>query len=351
MLESTEREVVIRLLRDNVFNTPNPLPALQAEIGATLAAKIPFAANPEEYTKVTILTCENEPWRRQGDHPLIDLISIVRTLDPSVPAIVKRLRSVPLPPNPYTAEILDGGTLFLGRDNLRTLVPQILQPNGQCVLRINGEPKSGKSHSFRFLKFLHLQSSGLVPIKMENPGPATPAEVVAETLISRMGCAPENPPRLTNETPLRKGTLLADWVLNLALRTKPSNWWFVLDNFDDASLPDDTKEFIRQLALQIANGLGRSSIRLVLINYKSQLPHDLRRLQTEELIPKDKADWIKLVRTYYDRLADTLPPAKQPAALTARDATVQELRDVADDAFLQTLCEAIEDDTDVLTAK
>src|SRR6202043_1576859 len=97
----------------------------------------------------------------------------------------------------------------------------------------------------------------------------------------------------------------------LGLRSKSTNWWFVLDNFDDDALPDDTKEFIRQMGLQIANGVGRSTMRLILIDYKAQLPRDLKRLQAEELLPNDRNEWLRLVRTYYDRLAATFSPAKQ----------------------------------------
>ena len=350
MLESTERDIVVRILRDNLFTVANASAILQGAIGPALAAQIPDAPSPQLRTEVAVTFCERQPWRRQGDHPLIDLIEIVRVLEPSIPGILKRLRAVPLPPNPLQAEILDNGTLFLGRESFRALLPMLWAPTGRCVLRINGDCKTGKSHSFRFLQFLMLQNTPIIPVKIEKPGPTIGALEVAVTLLNRMGCATDNPPKLTNETPLRAGQLLADWVLNLGLRSRPSNWWFVLDNFDDDALPDDTKEFVRQMALQIAGGLGRPMMRLILINYKSQLPRDLRRLQVEELLPNNRQEWLRLVRTYYDRLAASLSPEKQQLVLDAREQTILELQSLPDEKFLEALSDAVEDDTDVLTA-
>ena len=351
MLESTERDVVVRILRDNIFTVAQAGAILQTAIGPDLAAQIPDAPSPQLRTEAVVTFCERQPWRRQGDHPLIDLINTVRALEPSIPVIIRRLRAVPLPPDPVQAEILDNGTLFLGRESLRALLPELCTPQGRCVLRINGEGKTGKSHSFRFLQFLMLQNRPIIPVKIEKPGPTIGALEVAETLVKRMGCAPDNPPKLMNETQLRSGQLLADWVLNLGLRSKTSNWWFVLDNFDDDALPDDTKEFVRQMALQIASGLGRPTMRLILINYKSQLPRDLKRLQAEELLPNDRQEWLRLVRTYYDRLAAPFSLEKQQLAMEARDQTILELQGLPDEEFLQALGDAVEDDTDELTAK
>jgi hypothetical protein len=351
MLESTERDVVVRILRNNIFTVANAGAVLLGAIGPDLAAQIPDALNPQLRTEAAVTFCERQPWRRQGDHPLIDLLNVVRALEPSIRVIIQRLRAVPLPPNPLQAEILDNGILFLGRDKLRTLLPGLWDPAGHCVLRINGETKTGKSYSFRFLQFLMLQNQPIIPVKMEKPGPTIGALEVAETLVMRMGCAPDNKPKLTNETALRAGQLLADWVLNLALRSEPSNWWFVLDNFDDEALPDDTKEFVRQMALQIANGRGRRTMRLILINYKAKLPREVNRLQAEELLPNDPQEWLRLVRTYYDRLAAPFSPERQRLAMKARDLAISELQDLPFEKFLEALSDAVEDDTYELTAK
>lgn len=354
MLEPTERDIVIRVLRDNFFAIGNPGASLQVAIGYALAAQITFGPNAQSTTENAVTFCENQPWRGQSDHPLIDLLKTVSAVDQGILVIIKRLQAIPLPPNPLQAEVLDGGIVFLGRPDLRQLVPALVQPAGGCVLRINGNSKWGKSYTFRFLKFLNLQRQPLIPIQLENPGPTTRAEDVADTLVQRMARAPENKPKIAGETPLRIGQLLADWVLNIALRTPPTNWWFVLDGFDNEALPDDTKEFIRQLALQIANGLGRSTIRLILINYRAELPRALRRLQEEEDVPYGKKVWIDLVADYYDRLALKLPEARRPSAVKARDQALAELENVPadqmDDKFMETLSDVIEDDTDELTA-
>jgi len=350
MLESTERDVVVRVLRDNIFAVANGGATVQAAIGTDLAAQIPDAPSAQLRTEAAVAFCERQPWRGQGEHPLIDLINRVRSLEPSIPKIILRLKAIPLPPDPLQAEVLDNGTLFLGRDSLRTLVQNLWAPAGRCVLRINGGCKTGKSHSFRFLQFLMLQNKPIIPVRVEKPGPTIGAFEVAETLLKRMGCSTDNPPKVLNETPLRAGQLLADWVLNLGLRTKPSNWWFVLDNFDDEALPDDTKEFVRQMGLQIANGVGRSSMRLILINYKAPLPRELKRLQAEESLPYDRQQWLQLVRLYYDRLAAPFAPEKQQLARDARDQTILELQGLPDEKFLEGLSDAVEDDTDALTA-
>jgi hypothetical protein len=168
MLESTERDVVVRVLRDNIFAVANVGAILQVAIGPALAAQVPDAPSTQLRTEAVVMFCERQPWRSQGDHPLIDLINLVRDLEPSIPKIIMRLKSIPLPPNPLEAETLDGGILFLGRDTLRMLVPELWVPDGRCVLRINGGCKTGKSHSFRFLQYLMLQKKPIVPVRVEN---------------------------------------------------------------------------------------------------------------------------------------------------------------------------------------
>ena len=350
MLESTERDIVVRTLRDNIFAVANAGASLQFAIGTDLAAQVPDASSTQLRTEAAVTFCERQPWRSQGEHPLIDLISLVRNLEPSIPKIILRLKAIPLPPDPLQAEVLDNGTLFLGRDALRVLVPNLWTPAGRCVLRINGGCKTGKSHSFRFLQFLMLQNKPIIPVRVEKPGPTIGAFEVAETLLMRMGCSTENPPKVANETPLRAGQLLADWVLNLGLRSKAPNWWFVLDNFDDDALPDDTKEFVRQMALQISNGIGRSTMRLILINYKAKLPRELKRLEAEESLPYDRQQWLQLVRSYYERLAASFPPEKKQLAMDARDQAILELEGLPDEKFLEGLSDALEDDTDALKA-
>lgn len=355
MLESTEREIVVRVLRDNIFILgSNPGALLQPVIGATLAAQIIYGPTAEATTTAVVRFCEDQDWRAPGDHPLIDLIKIVERIDPAIPPIIARLRAIPLPSNPLDSELLECGTIFLGRSLLRkALVPDLLKETGICILRVNGDSRWGKSYTFKFLKFLNQQRKPLTPVFLENPGPATRAEEIADTLVQRMAALPVNKPNIAGETPLRAGQLLADWVLNIALRTPPSNWWFVLDDFDVPGLPEDSKEFIRQLALQIANGLGRKTIRLILFNYYGDLHRDLRRLQAKDDVPNNVTSWLDLVKDYYDRMA-LRNPAKTPLIVQRRDNAVLQLSTIPADRlnneFMQILAERLEDDTDVLSA-
>ena len=127
-------------------------------------------------------------------------------------------------------------------------------------------------------------------------------------------------------------------------------WWFVLDSFSDSNLPDDTKEFIRQLGLQIANGVGRDRLRVVLIDSEIDLPSDLRRLQKRDEVALDRAQWETNVRDYFAALALKLPPGRQPDLQAAMDDTIEQITAAKDAEFLSKLCEAVEVATDELSA-
>jgi hypothetical protein len=342
-LQDTDREIAVKLIAANVVNSADPVPALQAIIGPK-ALDIQSQSSPNKWAEVAVRFCQELDWDEQGRHPLVKLLAQVAPLNARIPQVIQMLESIPRPEDPFTARILDNGQAFLGRTALRQFARDMLKPAGPCVLRIFGKGKVGKSYSLKLLLYLQLQKKGLKPVQVEYSGRKTPALTVATTMVRRMGADPGPGPNLGPETGRQAGQLLADWVLNLALRGT-DNWWFVLDGFTDPELPDDSDEFIKQLAQQIAQGPARERMRVVLVDSDVQLSDDLRRLQRKDELKLDRDLWESVVRDYYAALALTLPPAKQPDLADAIDDTLDQIKAAKDSDYLRTLCIAVEEAT------
>ena len=143
------------------------------------------------------------------------------------------------------------------------------------------------------------------------------------------------------------GQITADWFLNATLRTG-QNWWFFV-KFLDVSMAADTREFIRQLALYFANNpKARTSLRLVLLNFADELPTDLRRLQKHEEFKLDRTAWETYVQGYIGYLKTTVSQERHTELDEAHQDILTEIRAAADEKFLCTLCQEVEDLTEGL---
>lgn len=345
-LEAKDRNLAVNCLASDFFNSPNPRNRLRTIVGE-VALDLEEQFTPHAWAMASVDLLQKQEWTLAG-HPLLLLLEVIAPLHQDLSALVQRLSALPKPPNPLLAKRLETG-VFLDRETLRQHVESLLASDGPCVLRVQGQPKSGRSTCFQFLKHLHTRSKSLHPVRVQSQGFLTAACDLAQTLINRMGEDPSTIPPIAGETPLRAGQILADWVLNRALRSR-SRWWFVLDDYSDPNLPEDTKEFIRQLALQIASGIGRDRLRLVLINSEVPLPMELRRLQKVEKLEINRPLWQQYLTDYMEEWKQQLPPEKAGLVDTAKQVILEELATQPDHLYLETLWTAIEDTHDEFAA-
>lgn len=347
-LEATEREIVLAEIMKSLNSVPTPSAFFVFYLGNETVARMPDPGTRDGWAQAGLGKAEETDFAVDGTHPLLNLLKALSRTNQAILTIQRRLEMVPRPSNPFTTFILDNGQLFLDRDTFRLKVQHLFQPEGPVVLRIAGDRKSGKWYSYKFLMFLSLSGKQIWPVSFQC-GPSTTALGLAQTLLKVMGVQewqqkPFSEGYELKETPLRVGQSVADWFLNLALRPPRQNWWWFFVKFLDPLIPADTKEFIRQLALLIANTYGaRNSLRLVLVNFAEDLPPDLRRLQQREDFKLDRAAWEACFQGYIGQLKTQMGVERHSDLEDAQNDILAEVRTKSDDEFLATLCQEIEE--------
>jgi hypothetical protein len=350
-LEATDREIVVSEIAKALNGVPTPSAFFVPYLGNEVVAKMPEEGARDRWARAGLLKAEEADYRDDNTHPLLELLNALGRTHAGILQIALRLQGLPRPLDPLTAFVLDNGQAFLDRDSFRSKIAKLLSPRGPVVLRVVGGPKSGKWYSYKFLMFLSLSGKQIVPISFQC-GPTTSVLTLAQSLLQRMGTSdwqqrPYSDESAAKEAPLRVGQSVADWFLNAALRSQ-QNWWFFI-KFTDSSIPADTKEFIRQLAVLFATTpAARNSLRLVLLNFVDEFPPDLRRLQEREEIKLDRTAWETYIQGYILHLKSGVSAEKHTDLDGAQQDILMEIRAAKDEEFLATLCKEVENLTDEL---
>jgi hypothetical protein len=350
-LDGPEREnVVLEIVR--VLNGGSaPTAFFSLYLGGEVVGKMPAEGTNERWARAGLARLEESDYRKDNTHPLLDMLKALGRASLSISQMEQRLERLPRPPDPFTAFVLDQGQVFLDRDSFRTKIGNLLNPAGPVVLRVFGDAKSGKWYTHKFLMFLSMNRKPIEPISFQC-GPTTRVLTLAQTLLQRMGRTewqqwPYSEDFVAKEAPLRVGQSVADWFFNVVLLSG-RNWWFFI-KFTDSSIPADTKEFIRQLALLFATiPTARNSLRLVLLNFADELPPDLRRLQEREEFKLDRAAWETYIKGYVLHLKGGMSADKHPDLEGSHEDILKEIRGAKDEEFLATVCREVENLTDEL---
>lgn len=354
-LEPNERLLVLPELVKALVAARNEAAFFSTYLGIAVVASIEQPGTTQGWATSGLAKCEASDYRSDSTHPLLNLLKDLTVVNAAILAIHKRLDSIPRPANPFTAETLDNGQVFLDRGSFRSGVTKLMAPAGPVVLRVSGDPKSGKWYSYMFLRFLSLNGNAINPVRILCE-PSLTGIAMAQTLLMRMGAERadwQTPPIRSEEekteSPLRIGQVAADWFFNRVLGTG-RNWWFFV-KFTDNSIAADTREFIRQLAFNIANAPDPTRIlRLILVNFVGDLPPDLRRLQIRDNFELDRQAWESHALAYIARLGSALPADRQAELSLTTQELVSTLRNASNQDFLSTLCDELEDLTEEINA-
>ncbi|AOT61690.1 MULTISPECIES: hypothetical protein [Streptomyces] len=233
----------------------------------------------------------------------------------------------------FRTHLLRGAEVFLDREDLRETLRAFVADSDKSVLLVDGEPHSGRSYTYAFIRHLS-QHEGFRPARVLL-GPTMTATKVVRRLAAfvsdpRAGVVPPVPTDLDDPLPALDEAV--HWVV-LQATGADDLFWFVLDDCDRLDPGSDVWDLIGQLALALyehAPVRRAQAPRLVLLGYGEamrQLPYELRhslcRDRARTAGPDD-------VRAFFDRYVRERPPPPV-AALPAeeREAALAGLVDVA----------------------
>lgn len=187
----------------------------------------------------------------------------------------------------YDRQWILGDMPFFDRKDLRDHVRELVDRAARTVLRVNGSDGFGRSYTKSFLNFLAQERGDLLRVASarleKHQAPTYRVDELAAELVSHMGVADVPPPRGSSYPAALKRFVLAE-ALN-----RPGRWLFVLEGFDQKDVHTDVRDFIQLLAEAVCDGETRKRARLVLIDYKTQIPNVVPGDILEEVLPPPSA--------------------------------------------------------------
>ncbi|MFG3116224.1 hypothetical protein ACGF4C_17650 [Streptomyces sp. NPDC048197] len=230
-----------------------------------------------------------------------------------------------------TCVLKNGAEAFIDRQGLRETLRRFIADPDKCILLVDGEPDSGRSYTYTFLRHIG-QHSGFRPVRVTLSRTSTAAKVVRRLadFVAEPGTgpAPIDPTGLND--PLPSVDEAAHWVAGRATAAE-ERLWLVLDECDRLDPSSDVWDFIGQLAMAVYEHSavhGDQAPRLVLLGYgraMRQLPYDLRgsvSWDTARVVePGD-------LRSFFHQVFHESPPPAL-AAGGPRESAIDELVEVA----------------------
>ncbi|KUL51441.1 hypothetical protein ADL22_06520 [Streptomyces sp. NRRL F-4489] len=250
--------------------------------------------------------------------------------------------------------VLQGGcAAFIDREDLRETLRRFVADPEKSVLLVDGEPDSGRSYTYVFLRHLG-QHRGFRPARVTLSRTST-ARQVLERLAAFLdapgaGQEPFDPTGLNDPLPSLE---LAVHRMVARATTADERYWLVLDECDRLDPHSDVWDLIGLLALAVyehAALRGDRAPRLVLLGYgraMRPLPYDVRTSQCWDIARVAEPDDL---RRFFRQVFREAPPAAAGAQETDElaEVAVDEVlhavrsRDGNGESYMRRLCAAAE---------
>jgi hypothetical protein len=312
----------------------NVVTAIFTANAAPVLKSIPTGAPTHaEIANAVVMYCLGDRWARNPSLLDVLLTDLIARGEAGLIPIRDRVRAK-VDPNlgVLTTSWITAEKPFFGRLAARGKVQALLDSGEKPILMIQGGTKSGKTYTADWLDFLASEDQCGFRIIIEGlergSGPSMTPEVLAESLVAKMGRPIETMPTSTSH---RYEKRLCNWIVSQALQAFGSTW-IVLDGFDDPDLDRGTAALIQELARNMLSGDLNRRVRLVLLDFASNLA------QVDEL------------RIGLEGLPD--PETVQSSDLKAcLQQHFQDIGRTVDDAFLTALGNTLVQDTQTLRAQ
>ncbi len=283
-LTETEWQQVRCLVRDHLVLSVEPRIYLAQFFAADLLGEVSFTNKASDNAVALV------DWARNTDQA-IRLLEVLASLDAvqvlpdhrhvkSYWVKLVQERAALADTDHFRVSLIPGTQeIFIDRHELRTTLRAFVENPSKFVLRVTGEPVTGKSYTWTLLQHL-ARPCGFDPTQVILD-PGSTADDVIRLLAHRL--APGERNRYEGEEPAKRHLYSADWLVRKALEAARP-WWLVLDDYNKLDPTSDVHDLVGHLALAIFNQVGgraaRSVPRLVLLGYAEEfppLPDRLRR--------------------------------------------------------------------------
>jgi len=314
MLTFEEQTLITDKLDEQISTLGNPREAIAAAFfGQSLASDL--ASNPPRLLAIdAVRLCMMDKWNNTPSF-LETLITTfqLHVIYPGIGEILQRIRVRPPVVNIFNTSVFANDNVFVNRKGFRTQIEQFSKPanNNSPIIVITGTEKSGKSYSSTFINHFANQSGAAFVYRFEFEtafGLETSPLMIARDLISSMGRNPGNPPPLETNLKLYSDQL-ANWVLNEACQVNGQHW-FILDNFNNDKVRQDTRDFLLGLTRKVNGGIVQQRCRIILLGFDSgALTVDANRWMEHGVEKCTKADIENSVREIIAIAASALDPS------------------------------------------
>jgi hypothetical protein len=260
------------------FQTVYAGPAFLVELNRMVGP----AASDELVAAAAIHTCMIREWT---DDPcwLVRLLMQVKALSgvggitsvPNVDQLIQRLHDrINVLDDIWYTHWVQNGLPFVDRTPLRDTFRDISRTAGRAVVRIEGDPHTGKTYSSRLLEHVSMSSGWsfrVIKVEVESGSEITMnALSLSQIIVGEMGF-----PSAASDSPLPDHTvhdiqLLQTWILGSA-RASQKRWWLFLDGFGKLPQNNSARNLIQGLADKIANSNYRECLRLILVDFDKPL--------------------------------------------------------------------------------
>lgn len=241
---------------------------------ATVPPTVPYA----DAVSALVVAADGQGWLRVFVERLSKKFE-QRTELSDVLAEIDRAATPKTDANPFEEVLLEGGRPFVNRKPLRAHLVDLLSRQGASVLRVDGEPQTGKSYSYYLINHV-APARGFEVHKFKMSSLPTPDELAFD-ILDRIGVDASIPP-LGQESAERWAEKIAN-ALQRAIRESGTARLFVFDDFSTTPLPEGTQSLIVRLATYADEEL-HPFLRVVLVRFPGTLPPEV-----EDITPLDIA--------------------------------------------------------------
>ena len=271
-----------------IFAGPDFMIALNKQAGP--------AASDEQIAAGALHACIRREWM---DNPcwLVRLLTYMQgnagiggvNLVANLNTVIQRLnQNINVLDEVWYTHWVEGGLPFVDRTALRDTLKDFSRATGRAILRIDGDPDTGKSYSKYLLEHVSATqgwSFRIISVELEAGADiGMNATSLAQLIVGEMGY----PNALANsgiqDTAVESIPMLQTWILRCA-RESDRRWWFFLDGFRSLPESNTARSLIQGLADKIANGSYRENLRMILVDYDKPLS----RVE-EEKVAFDRSD-------------------------------------------------------------
>ncbi|MFJ3921878.1 AAA family ATPase [Streptomyces sp. NPDC090022] len=361
-LTDTEWDLVTQWVRDHLFLTGAPRQTL-VQLGFTpeFVGTIAFGETASSYALATV-----QAVREAGIPAQLMLLQGLTRQDTlaSLPEglvaghirteLEDAARLMASSRDPFLASVLKNGSeVFLDRAELRKRIQEFHEDPDKTVLLVDGEPDSGRSYTYTFLRHLGLHCS-FHPVRVSLNQASTGEEIVrrlAGFLADSAGIPPLNPTQLNDPLPS-----IDDAVHDIVRRATAARerFWLVIDECDRADVNSDVWDCIGKLAQAIYDHTPvrrDAAPRLVLLGYSTsmrQLPYEIRKNEVRDTARQADTDDMRLFfEQFFAEPAAPEQPPPDPAGVTALveaalPAVLEAARAPGPDSYMRKLCTAAE---------